>query len=644
MPRKTTVNKRETSPSQSDLRHDWQSEEVLALMRLPLTELIHRAQSLHRQYHPENTVQLASLLSIKTGACPEDCKYCPQSAHYSKDTGLGREKLMDVEVVLSKAHQAKEAGASRFCMGAAWREVRDGPEFDAVLEMVRGVRSLGMEACVTLGMLNDEQAERLAEAGLTAYNHNLDTSPEFYGEIITTRTYQDRLDTLARVRKTGVTLCSGGIIGMGESEFDRARMLQVLANLEPHPESVPINALVPVAGTPLAKREPVDPIDMVRMVATARVVMPASRVRLSAGRHDFSREAQILCLLAGAKFDFLRRKTADHGEQRHARGSGDDPRGGPRGRGHGNQIPGRKNRLIPFPRPSRRHSGPIVMSEPRTVYVNGEYLAETEAKVSIFDRAFLFADGVYEVTAVIDGRLVDFDSHLARLARSLGELGLKSSASDNELRAMHEELIARNGLREGLVYMQISRGAADREFAYPEGIQPTLIAFTQAKQIVETQLTETGVKVVTLPDIRWQRRDIKSTSLLAQAMAKEAAKQQGAFEGWMVEDGFVTEGTSSTSFIVTSDGTVVTRPLSTAILPGVTRRALIALAKRDGIALEERPFTVAEAHKAQEAFLSSASTVVLPVVEIDGVPIGDGRPGPIARQFRALYLKEARKA
>ena len=292
----------------ADLRHDWEADEVLALMRLPLTELIHRAQSLHRQFHPENTVQLASLLSIKTGACPEDCKYCPQSAHYSKETGMVRETLLEVDTVLDKAAQAKAAGATRFCMGAAWREVRDGPQFDAVLDMVRGVRSMGMEACVTLGMLSDEQAERLAEAGLTAYNHNLDTSPEFYEEIITTRTYQDRLDTLARVRKTGVTLCSGGIIGMGESEFDRARMLQVLANLKPHPESVPINALVPVAGTPLAGREPVDPIDMVRMVATARITMPASRVRLSAGRHDFSREAQILCMLAGANSIFYGEK------------------------------------------------------------------------------------------------------------------------------------------------------------------------------------------------------------------------------------------------------------------------------------------------------------------------------------------------
>ena len=296
------------APVAGDLRHDWEAQEVLALMGLPLTELIHRAQSVHRRHHPENTVQLASLLSIKTGACPEDCKYCPQSAHYAKETGVARERLMDVEDVLEKARLAKDAGATRFCMGAAWREVRDGPEFDAVLDMVAGVRTLGLEACVTLGMLSEDQARRLAEAGLTAYNHNLDTSPEFYSEIISTRTFQDRLDTLARVRAAGVTLCSGGIIGMGESELDRARMLQVLANLDPHPESVPINALVPVAGTPLAKAEPVDAIDMVRMVAAARIVMPASRVRLSAGRQDLSREAQILCLLAGANSIFYGEK------------------------------------------------------------------------------------------------------------------------------------------------------------------------------------------------------------------------------------------------------------------------------------------------------------------------------------------------
>jgi len=291
-----------------DLRHDWSAQEVVAVMELPLTELLYRAQGIHRRHHPENTVQLASLLSIKTGACPEDCKYCPQSAHYAKATGVDREALMDVADVLDKAEQARAAGATRFCMGAAWREVRDGADFDAVLEMVRGVKALGLEACVTLGMLSQEQADRLAEAGLTAYNHNLDTSPEFYGEIISTRTYQDRLDTLARVRQSGVTLCSGGIIGMGESELDRARMLQVLANLDPHPESIPINALVAVPGTPLADREQIDAIDMVRMVATARIVMPSSRVRLSAGRHDFSREAQILCFLAGANSIFYGEK------------------------------------------------------------------------------------------------------------------------------------------------------------------------------------------------------------------------------------------------------------------------------------------------------------------------------------------------
>jgi len=294
--------------AEGDLRHDWSAQEVVAVMGLPLTELLYRAQGIHRRHHPENTVQLASLLSIKTGACPEDCKYCPQSAHYAKATGVDREALMDVADVLDKAEQARAAGATRFCMGAAWREVRDGADFDAVLEMVRGVKALGLEACVTLGMLSQDQADRLAEAGLTAYNHNLDTSPEFYGEIISTRTYQDRLDTLARVRQSGVTLCSGGIIGMGESQLDRARMLQVLANLDPHPESIPINALVAVPGTPLADRKQVDAIDMVRMVATARIVMPSSRVRLSAGRHDFSREAQILCFLAGANSIFYGEK------------------------------------------------------------------------------------------------------------------------------------------------------------------------------------------------------------------------------------------------------------------------------------------------------------------------------------------------
>ncbi len=286
------------------LRHDWSVDEILDILSAPLTDLLYRAQTLHRRYHEEGTVQLASLLSIKTGACPEDCKYCPQSAHYTKETGLEREALLDVDTVLEKARIAKQAGATRFCMGAAWREVRDGKEFDQVLDMVRGVRALDMEACVTLGMLNQDQADRLADAGLNAYNHNLDTSPEFYSEIITTRTYQDRLDTIKCVRNSGITVCCGGIIGMGESERDRASMLQVLASLDPHPESVPINALVPVAGTPLADRDPIESMEMVRMIATARIVMPESRVRLSAGRKNFSRETQLLCLMAGANSIF----------------------------------------------------------------------------------------------------------------------------------------------------------------------------------------------------------------------------------------------------------------------------------------------------------------------------------------------------
>jgi len=286
------------------LRHDWTGEEVLEILEQPLTELIYQAQTIHRAHHADNTVQLASLLSIKTGGCPEDCKYCPQSAHYSKSTGLQKEQLLDVDDVLAEAGAAKAAGATRFCMGAAWREVRDGAEFDQVLDMVRGVRSIGMEACVTLGMLNQSQADRLAEAGLTAYNHNLDTSPEFYSDIISTRTYQDRLDTLERARSAGITLCSGGIIGMGESDMDRARMLQVLANIDPHPESVPINALVPVEGTPMADRDLIDPIELVRMVATARIIMPRARVRLSAGRKNLTKEAQVLCLLAGANSIF----------------------------------------------------------------------------------------------------------------------------------------------------------------------------------------------------------------------------------------------------------------------------------------------------------------------------------------------------
>ena len=293
--------------SDATVRHGWTVEEIEALYRAPLLDLLGRANAVHRAHHDPTRIQKASLLSIKTGGCPEDCAYCPQSAHHREVT-LARERLLDPASVIDAATRARAAGAERFCMGAAWRRVRDGAAFDAVLEMVRGVRDLGMEACVTLGMLEARHAERLKEAGLTAYNHNLDTSPEYYGEIISTRTYQDRLDTLAAVRGAGIDLCCGGIIGMGESIRDRASMLRVLAGFAPHPESVPINALVPVEGTPLADRDPVDPLDLVRMIATARVTMPKSIVRLSAGRTELNREAQIMCLMAGANSVFCGEK------------------------------------------------------------------------------------------------------------------------------------------------------------------------------------------------------------------------------------------------------------------------------------------------------------------------------------------------
>jgi len=290
----------------TQVRGDWTRSEVEALFELPFNDLLFRAQQVHRAHHSPNAVQVSTLLSVKTGGCPEDCAYCPQSSHY--DTGLERERMMKPPEVLDAAARAKAAGATRFCMGAAWREVKDGPAFDEVLEMVRGVRALGMEACCTLGMLNEPQAQRLAEAGLSAYNHNLDTSRTFYGSIISTRTYDDRLRTLANVRKAGITVCSGGIIGMGESLDDRCGMLATLANLDPQPESVPINALVPVEGTPLADRPTVDGLELVRMIGTARILMPASRVRLSAGRMALSREAQVLCFLAGANSIFYGEK------------------------------------------------------------------------------------------------------------------------------------------------------------------------------------------------------------------------------------------------------------------------------------------------------------------------------------------------
>ena len=285
------------------VRHDWTLAEIESIYSMPLLELVFCAQLVHREHHRLNEVQGCMLLSIKTGGCPEDCAYCPQSAHYH--TGVAREELLSVEVTLTAARRARANGATRFCMGAAWRNVPNGTYFERVLEMVRGVRSLGMEACCTLGMLTNEQAEALAGAGLTAYNHNLDTSPEFYSEIIHTRTYQERLDTLALVRRAGITVCCGGIIGMGEDRADRWGLLWQLASLEPHPESVPINMLVRVAGTPLADQPDTDPLELVRTIATARILMPRSRVRLSAGRLSLSEEAQALCFLAGANSVFL---------------------------------------------------------------------------------------------------------------------------------------------------------------------------------------------------------------------------------------------------------------------------------------------------------------------------------------------------
>ena len=281
-----------------DIRHDWSLEEVKEIHELPLMDLLWRAQIVHRSYNPGYKVQLASLLSVKTGGCSEDCSYCPQSVH--NETRVEPSPSLQVKSVLDKARAAKDAGADRFCMGWAWREIKDGSAFDSMLEMVRGVRELGLEACVTAGMITDSQASRLAEAGLTAYNHNLDTSPEHYSNIISTRTYQDRLETLKRIRMAGITVCCGGIIGMGESLSDRASLLKVLATLDPHPESVPINALVAVEGTPMEDLSSIDPLEMVRMVATARIIMPKSRIRLSAGRQQLGREAQILCLQSGA--------------------------------------------------------------------------------------------------------------------------------------------------------------------------------------------------------------------------------------------------------------------------------------------------------------------------------------------------------
>lgn len=284
------------------IRHDWTTQEILAIYNMPLFDLIYQAQTIHREFNEANEVQVSSLLSIKTGGCAEDCSYCPQAARYN--TGIEVHKLMTVDEVMDAADKAKAGGASRLCMGAAWREVRDNRDFDRVLEMVKGVNEKGMEVCCTLGMLTESQAQKLADAGLYAYNHNIDTSEESYKKIITTRNYDDRLDTIKNVRKAKVSVCSGGIIGMGETEEDRVNMLKTLSSMEVQPESVPINALVPVAGTPL-ENQPLVPIwDMVRMIATTRIVMPKTVVRLSAGRTQMSLEGQALCFLAGANSIF----------------------------------------------------------------------------------------------------------------------------------------------------------------------------------------------------------------------------------------------------------------------------------------------------------------------------------------------------
>ena len=286
----------------STIRNNWTREEIAAIYNLPVLELMFRAAMVHREHHDPREVQVCTLLSVKTGGCGEDCAYCPQAARYQTDVKV--EKLMEVDEVISKAVEAKESGSTRFCMGAAWREVRNNRDFDKVLDMVKGVNSLGLEVCCTLGMLTEEQAEKLKEAGLHAYNHNLDTSEEFYSDIITTRTYEDRLQTLENVRRANISVCSGGIIGMGEEVIDRIGMLHTLATLPTHPESVPVNALVPVEGTPLEDQEKVSIWEMVRMIATARIIMPRAMVRLSAGRVRMTVEEQALCFMAGANSIF----------------------------------------------------------------------------------------------------------------------------------------------------------------------------------------------------------------------------------------------------------------------------------------------------------------------------------------------------
>ncbi|AGA78808.1 biotin synthase BioB [Echinicola vietnamensis] len=286
----------------TEIRNNWTREEIKEIFDSPIMELMYKAATVHREFHDPQEVQVCTLLSVKTGGCPEDCAYCPQAARYHTDVKV--HKLLDVEEVINKATDAKAAGSTRFCMGAAWREVRDNRDFDKVLDMVKGVNNMGMEVCCTLGMLSEEQAKKLKDAGLYAYNHNLDTSEDHYNEIITTRNYDDRLDTLDNVRKADISVCSGGIIGLGENLDDRVGMLHTLATLPSHPESVPVNALVPVEGTPLEKQERVSVWEMVRMIATARIIMPKSMVRLSAGRVRMNTEEQALCFMAGANSIF----------------------------------------------------------------------------------------------------------------------------------------------------------------------------------------------------------------------------------------------------------------------------------------------------------------------------------------------------
>ena len=286
----------------NEIRNDWTREEISEIYHSPIMELIYRAATVHRQHNDASEVQVCTLLSVKTGGCPEDCSYCPQAARYNTDVKV--ERLLDTNIVVDKAREAKSAGSTRFCMGAAWREVRDNRDFDRVLEMVKEVNGMGLEVCATLGMLTEEQAQKLKDAGLYAYNHNLDTSEEHYEEIITTRGYDDRLDTINNVRRAKISVCSGGIIGLGETDKDRVGMLHTLATMEEHPESVPVNALVPVEGTPLAEQPRVSVWEMVRMIATARILMPKAMVRLSAGRVRMSMEEQAMCFMAGANSIF----------------------------------------------------------------------------------------------------------------------------------------------------------------------------------------------------------------------------------------------------------------------------------------------------------------------------------------------------